>query len=48
ISYGVAAELAAQKVGNKGPGSFQIEFLNTLSTMTADDVRRMGKVEEQK
>lgn len=48
VSYGVAAELAAQKVENQGPGSFQIEFLNTLSTMSADDVRRMGKVEEQK
>ncbi|WP_312117494.1 hydroxyethylthiazole kinase [Brevibacillus reuszeri] len=48
VCYGVTAELAAHKAGQEGPGSFQIAFLNTLATMTSDDVHRMGKVEKRK
>jgi hydroxyethylthiazole kinase len=36
--YGVMAEIAAAKSASQGPGSFQIEFLNQLSLVTAADV----------
>ncbi|PFN25492.1 hydroxyethylthiazole kinase [Bacillus cereus] len=44
--YGVAAELAAAKTVEKGPGSFQIEFLNQLANTTSDDIEKYGKIEE--
>ncbi|MGF9966360.1 hydroxyethylthiazole kinase [Bacillus rhizoplanae] len=44
--YGVAAEIAANKTAEQGPGSFQIEFLNQLANVTAKDVERYGSVEE--
>ncbi|HDR4726541.1 hydroxyethylthiazole kinase [Bacillus cereus group sp. Sample62] len=43
--YGVAAELAAAKTVEKGPGSFQIEFLNRLANTTSDDIEKYGKIE---
>ncbi|CAM4031448.1 hydroxyethylthiazole kinase [Bacillus paramycoides] len=43
--YGVAAELAAAKTVEKGPGSFQIEFLNQLANTTSEDIEKYGKVE---
>ncbi|PEJ98434.1 hydroxyethylthiazole kinase [Bacillus wiedmannii] len=43
--YGVAAELAAAKTVEKGPGSFQIEFLNQLANTTSDDIEKYGKIE---
>ncbi|CAG9612305.1 Hydroxyethylthiazole kinase [Bacillus rhizoplanae] len=44
--YGVAAEIAANKTADQGPGSFQIEFLNQLANVTAKDVEQYGNVEE--
>ncbi|PEE28440.1 hydroxyethylthiazole kinase [Bacillus toyonensis] len=44
--YGVAAELAAAKTVEKGPGSFQIEFLNQLANTTSGDIEKYGKIEE--
>lgn len=44
--YGVAAELAAVKTVEKGPGSFQIEFLNQLANTTSADIEKYGKIEE--
>ncbi|WP_242220762.1 hydroxyethylthiazole kinase [Bacillus cereus group sp. BfR-BA-01380] len=44
--YGVAAEIAASKTAEQGPGSFQIEFLNQLANATAVDVEQYGNVEE--
>ncbi|MEH7460516.1 hydroxyethylthiazole kinase [Bacillus thuringiensis] len=44
--YGVAAEIAASKTVEQGPGSFQIEFLNQLANVTAEDVEQYGNVEE--
>ncbi|AFU16521.1 hydroxyethylthiazole kinase [Bacillus toyonensis] len=44
--YGVAAELAAAKTVEKGPGSFQIEFLNQLANTTSSDIEKYGKIEE--
>ena len=43
--YGVAAELAAAKTVEKGPGSFQIEFLNQLANTTSSDIENYGKIE---
>ena len=42
--YGVAAEMAAERKGAEGPGSFQIELLNMLFAVTPDDVRQYGRV----
>ncbi|KMZ40091.1 MULTISPECIES: hydroxyethylthiazole kinase [Bacillales] len=47
VCYGVAAQLAAEKSAEVGPGSFQIEFLNALHNLTADDVRRFGYIEKR-
>ncbi|SFJ61650.1 MULTISPECIES: hydroxyethylthiazole kinase [unclassified Bacillus (in: firmicutes)] len=44
--YGVAAEIAASKTVEQGPGSFQVEFLNQLANVTAEDVEQYGSVEE--
>ena len=44
--YGVAAEIAANKTAEQGPGSFQIEFFNQLANVTAKDVERYGNIEE--
>ncbi|MCQ6276146.1 hydroxyethylthiazole kinase [Bacillus sp. V3B] len=38
VFYGVAAELAANKTEEKGPGSFQIEFLNQLSLVSSSEI----------
>lgn len=46
VCYGVAAQLAAEKAAKVGPGSFQIEFLNALHNLTADDVHRFGYIEK--
>lgn len=43
VSYEVAAELAVSKSGEK-PGSFQIELLNQLSQVQAEDVMKYGKI----
>ncbi|MCQ6357182.1 hydroxyethylthiazole kinase [Bacillus sp. S4] len=43
--YGVAAEIAASKTVENGPGSFQIEFLNQLANTTSDDIEKYGKIE---
>ncbi|WP_166238242.1 hydroxyethylthiazole kinase [Paenibacillus turpanensis] len=43
--YGVAAELAAAEAAARGPGSFQIELLNKLYTITGDDVIRLARIE---
>ncbi|WP_420490658.1 hydroxyethylthiazole kinase [Neobacillus drentensis] len=36
--YGIAAEKAAAKTAEQGPGSFQIEFLNQLSLISSEDI----------
>lgn len=46
-SYGVAAEKAFSKKGAEGPGSFQIELLNQLSKLTAEDITKFGSVLEE-
>lgn len=38
--YGVAAEKAANRTSEKGPGSFQIEFLDQLSQVSAEDIKQ--------
>ncbi|PLS17999.1 hydroxyethylthiazole kinase [Bacillus sp. M6-12] len=43
-SYGVAAEMAAKKTDELGPGSFQIEFLNQLSLVSSENIAQFGSV----
>ncbi|MGM7724546.1 hydroxyethylthiazole kinase [uncultured Metabacillus sp.] len=45
-TYGVAAELAAEKTVQAGPGSFQIEFLNQLANVSPEDVNQFAKIEK--
>ncbi|MDP4169152.1 MAG: hydroxyethylthiazole kinase [Bacillota bacterium] len=45
VTYEVAAELAASKTAEKGPGSFQIELLNELSNISAKDVEKYARIE---
>lgn len=42
--YGVAAEIAAAKTECKGPGDFQIEFLNQLALVTPDIYREHSRI----
>ncbi|HWO97111.1 MAG TPA: hydroxyethylthiazole kinase [Bacillus sp. (in: firmicutes)] len=44
IYYGVAAEQAAEKTADFGPGSFQVEFLNQLANVDVEDMAKNGKV----
>ncbi|HEK9101594.1 hydroxyethylthiazole kinase [Bacillus pfraonensis] len=44
--YGVAAERAASKTVEQGPGSFQIEFLNQLANTTKGDIEQHGSIQE--
>ncbi|WP_078596742.1 hydroxyethylthiazole kinase [Evansella clarkii] len=46
-SYGIAAELAAEATKEKGPGSFQIEFLDKLSALDESTVNSKAKVKIQ-
>ncbi|RXI96525.1 hydroxyethylthiazole kinase [Anaerobacillus alkaliphilus] len=42
--YGVAAEIAAEKVGHSGPGSFQIELLNQLANVTKEEIGKHSRI----
>jgi len=44
-AYSVAAELAANRTREQGPGSFQIALLDRLFSVSAEDIERLGKVE---
>ncbi|OMD46907.1 hydroxyethylthiazole kinase [Paenibacillus borealis] len=43
--YGVAAEIAAERTAFKGPGAFQIEFLNQLALVTPDTYKERSRVQ---
>ncbi|AIE59919.1 Hydroxyethylthiazole kinase [Bacillus methanolicus MGA3] len=43
--YGVAAELAAAKTAEQGPGSFQIEFLNQLANVSNEILEQREKIQ---
>lgn len=46
--YAAAAELAAESAGDRGPGSFQVEFLNMLARITPEECsRRANTVQAQ-
>jgi hydroxyethylthiazole kinase len=38
-SYGIAGEKAAKQTAEKGPGSFQVEFLNQLALVSSEDIK---------
>lgn len=44
--YGIAAEKAAAKTAEQGPGSFQIEFLNQLSQVSVKDLDQHSAVKQ--
>lgn len=46
-SYGVVAEIAAENSGAEGPGSFQIELLNQLSKISADEIVKYASVNKE-
>ncbi|MDQ0414012.1 hydroxyethylthiazole kinase [Mesobacillus stamsii] len=46
-TYGVAAEIAAEKYADRGPGSFQTEFLNQLYLINEEDISSKSKYEKQ-
>lgn len=46
--YGIAAEMAYEQSRERGPGSFQIEFLNQLAAVTPDDVAERQAVRLQR
>lgn len=43
VYYGVAAELAAKKQAENGPGSFQIELLNQLYQVSKSEIESFAK-----
>jgi hydroxyethylthiazole kinase len=45
IIYGVAAEVAADKSALQGPGSFQVEFLNQLYHLDAEEIYNKSSFE---
>lgn len=45
--YGIAAEQAYEKVGNLGPGSFQIQFLNQLALVSSDDFHILASYQQE-
>lgn len=44
VFYGVAAEIAAERIADLGPGSFQIELLNQLAQVTPDVLAQRAQV----
>ena len=48
VFYGIAAEIAAHKTEEQGPGSFQIEFLNQLSQVSSSEIDLYGSFEQLK
>ena len=47
ITYGVAAEIAAEKYADRGPGSFQVEFLNQLYLVNEEEIKRKSSFDQQ-
>ncbi|GLB60657.1 hydroxyethylthiazole kinase [Cytobacillus sp. NCCP-133] len=45
VVYGTAAEIAAENTNGRGPGTFQIEFLNSLYNISPSDVETRGSFE---
>lgn len=45
--YGVAAELAAEKTFEDGPGSFQVEFLNQLAKVNAEHLEALVEIQKK-
>ncbi|MNN76002.1 Hydroxyethylthiazole kinase [compost metagenome] len=43
--YGVASEIAAEQTAHRGPGDFQIEFLNQLAVVTPQIYRERSRIE---
>ncbi|GAA4707937.1 hydroxyethylthiazole kinase [Brevibacillus fulvus] len=48
VSYGVAAQLAAEQSTMEGPGSFQMQFLNQLSRLNEQDIIQYAALQPAK
>lgn len=46
-AYGIAAELAAERTASKGPGSFQMEFLDQLASVSGQHVIEKAFIEQR-
>jgi len=46
--YGIAAEKAAEKTADQGPGSFQSEFLNQLALVSEEDFQLYASIKKVK
>ncbi|WP_338786964.1 hydroxyethylthiazole kinase [Metabacillus sp. FJAT-53654] len=46
VTYGITSEIAANLTEEKGPGSFQIEFLNQLSKVSSEDISKYARVDK--
>ena len=44
--YGIAAELASEGCEEKGPGSFQVAFINMLGRVSAAEIKQYGSFEQ--
>ncbi|MED3562945.1 hydroxyethylthiazole kinase [Bacillus xiapuensis] len=47
VYYGTAAEIAAEKAVDLGPGSFHIEFLNQLYQVSGAEIEKYGHFHQQ-
>ncbi|OPA81262.1 hydroxyethylthiazole kinase [Paenibacillus selenitireducens] len=45
VYYGVAADIAAERSADRGPGSFQLEFLNQLAQVNGAHIQARGCVQ---
>ena len=43
---GIAGELAAESVGEKGNGSFHMEIINVISKLSAETLVRRARIYE--
>lgn len=46
-AYGIAAELARERTASKGPGSFQMEFLDQLASVSGQHVIEKAFIEQR-
>ncbi|HHY60060.1 MAG TPA: hydroxyethylthiazole kinase [Clostridia bacterium] len=44
LAFNIAGELAARRIGNRGPGSFRQAFTDALHHLTKEDILKEGRV----
>lgn len=48
MSMGIAGEIAYEKAGHMGTGSFRVALMDALSMLNEQMIEEMGKIEEAK